>query len=117
MTGIALLQTDDRHAETASAGRMSINALNSGDTEFIQIIPNASRANDREKAALFVGRVIGHQCIRENWIIAVMNRGDFHQWAARFRPAIVTGKFAEWSFALDRVWINDSFNHEFGVGR
>src|SRR5262245_39209336 len=60
VTGIALLERDDGHAKSASTGGISIDTLDTGYTKFLQVVPDSGRAYDREKAALFVGRIVRH---------------------------------------------------------
>ena len=105
------------HAESASTGRMSINALDSRDAELIQVVPDTRRADDREKAALFIRWIVGHQRIGEDGIIAIVYRGHFNQGATRFGSPIVAGKLTERPFALDRIRFDDAFDHEFRIGR
>src|SRR5580765_3353320 len=99
MTRIALFKRDHRHTETAGTRRMCINALDSWHAEFIQIVPDAGGADDREKTTLLIRWIIGHERVCQNRLVAIMHGGHFDQRATGFRSAVVTGKFTERSFA------------------
>src|SRR6185295_20016651 len=109
MASVALFQRDHGHAETAGAGGMRVDALDSRYAEFIEIVPYPRRADDREEAALFIGWVVSHQCVGKNRIVAIMHRGDFHQRTTGFGPAVIAGEFAERSFAPHRIRLDDAF--------
>ena len=117
MTGIALLQADDGHAPAAGGGRMTIDAFDTRNTELVEIVPHAGRPDNRKEPALFAGRIIRHQRIGHDRLVAVMQCRDFDQRCIALGPAVIAGELAERALTLHRAGFQYAFDHQLGIGR
>src|SRR2546425_13208523 len=82
---------------------MGVDALDAGDADPVEVAPDARRARDGVEERALVGRVVGHESVSEDGVVALVNGPYLDEEGVVFRPAVIAREFPEGSFQLLRV--------------
>ena len=96
---------------------MGVDALDAGHAEPVEVVPDPRRARHRVEQRALVGRVIGHERLREDGVVAVVHGLDLHEERVVLGAAVVAGELAERPLELLRIRGDDTLHHDLGARR
>src|SRR5579864_8089207 len=115
VAGIALL--DGNHEqEPRAANLMRPSGRDAGHTGLLDVFPQQCRTNDGAITADFVRRTLG-RAPEQNRIVAVIDRLDVQYRLGPQVAGVIAGPLAERSFDAHVVGLDETLDHDFGVGR
>src|SRR5205823_10732405 len=110
VAGVPLLERDDRHREATGGRGMGVDALDAGDADPVEVVPDTGRARDRIEERALVGGIIGHEGVCEDGVVTVVHGLDLHEEGVVLGAAVVAGELAEGPLELLRVGRDDSLH-------
>src|SRR5206468_727781 len=117
VAGVALLERDHRHAPAARRGGMRVDPADAGDAEPIEIVPDPRRPRDGEQCRVLVRRVVGHERVSEDRVVAIVNGLHVDEERQVLGTAVVPGELAERSLELLRIRRDGAFGHDLRARR
>src|SRR5205823_14820274 len=103
------------HREATRGRGMGVDALDAGDADPVEVAPDARRARDGVEERALVGRVVGHESVSEDGVVAIVNGPHLDEEGVVFRPAVIAREFPEGAFQLLRVRRDHALDRDLGA--